>query len=132
MSRDGAQILRYQICDEPKPSALTRFAIPPLLLMPITIFLAVAFSPLFWLLPAANAMLLNGVHKWREAAFSLLSLVVFVGGLLLILALKDAQWLGGIWVKLARDAALALAVLPLVKILFDQQLTIDMRKDLAL
>jgi hypothetical protein len=65
--------LRYRIIDEPRPGALQRFALPPLLVFLVGNFLL----PWGWLLIAANAVALNGPYRNREIAFAAIAIGVY-------------------------------------------------------
>ena len=69
--------LRYRLMDEPRPSPLQRFALPPLL-----VFLAAQyFLPWGSLLVAANALALNGPHRNREIGFAVIPIVAWFASL---------------------------------------------------
>ena len=72
--------LRYRLIDEPRASALQRFALPPLLVF----IVATYFLPWGLLLLAANALALNGPHRDREIAFALLPIGIYFGALALL------------------------------------------------
>lgn len=121
---------RYQLPDEPKRPLWTRFYLPPLLWMIGTIYLALDVSPLFWLLPGVNGLLVNGNHRWRDIGLSVLALVIYIAGMATLIALDDARLLP-IWpLRYGLDVVIALTVAPLVKVYIDQQRTIVYRSQL--
>lgn len=65
--------LRYRIIDEPRPSPLQRFALPPLLVFLVGNF----FLPWGWLAIAANAVALNGAKRNREIAFAAIATGIY-------------------------------------------------------
>ena len=79
--------LRYRIVDEPRPSPLQRFALPPLLVFLIGNFL----SPWGWLLIAGNAVALNGPNRNREIAYAALSIGIWFAAISLLDLLVEAQ-----------------------------------------
>lgn len=121
---------RYRIVDEPRTPFFARFAIPPLILLPVTTYFALMYSPLLWLLPGLNGLIVAGNHKWRDVGLSVLALVLFIAGVVTNGLLYDAGLLRGLTLSYAKDFVLALTVFPLIKILFDQYFTISMRQAL--
>ncbi|HEY6815081.1 MAG TPA: hypothetical protein VI168_06040 [Croceibacterium sp.] len=80
--------LRYRIIDEPRPSPLQRFALPPLL-----VFLAANFFlPWGWLLIAANAVMLNGPRRNREIGFTAIAIGIYFAAI----AVLDRLLLAGV------------------------------------
>lgn len=79
--------LRYRIIDEPKPGALQRFGLPPLLVFLVGNF----FLPWGWLVIALNAFLLAGPYKWREVGLSLAAIGCYWLGIFAIGALLTAE-----------------------------------------
>lgn len=65
--------LRYLLVDEPRPSVLSRVALPPLLVFMAATF----FLPWGYLLIAVNAVALNGPRRNREIALPLSSLALY-------------------------------------------------------
>jgi hypothetical protein len=122
---------RYQIVDEPRRPPLARVALPAVVLMPVTIYLALRFSLFFFLLPGVNGLLVAGNHKWRDVALSVLAVALMAGGIVTNGILYDAGVLRGLWLRYAEDAVLALATLPLLKVALDQFFTTEMRQALG-
>lgn len=75
-----SEALRYRVIDEPRPSPLERFALPPLLVFIVANFLL----PWGSLLIAANAVALNGPHRNREIAFALVPILIYFAALELL------------------------------------------------
>jgi hypothetical protein len=131
MSRRGALQLRYQIVDEPSDPWFARFAISPMfLLLPLTVYGALEWSVLFWLLPGVNGLVVAGRHKWRDLGLSVLALVLFFAGLIAMAELRAAGALAGLARGYATDVVLALAVFPLIRVMMDQHGTIELRRAL--
>ena len=129
MSRNGAPTLRYRIVDEPGDPPFARFAIPPMwLLLPLTIYGALLWSPLFWLLPGVNGLIVAGRHRWRDLGLSVLALAIFIAGVIVLDVLRDHPATAGLARLYLRDLLLGLTVLPLIRVMLDQQATIDMRR----
>ena len=81
--------LRYRLIDEPKPSPLSRFALPPLL-----VFIAAnLFLPWGWLLFVYNAFALNGPARNREIALSAAAIGGYFAALVGIGVLLKAEFL---------------------------------------
>jgi Na+-transporting NADH:ubiquinone oxidoreductase subunit NqrE len=130
--RRGARLdLRYRILDEPGTPPLARIAIPPLVLIPITLYLALSYSVFFFLLPGLNGLLVWGNHKWRDIGLSFLALVLFIAAVIAKNLLADAQLISGLGQEYAKDLALALGVFPLIKVMFDQYYTLSLRRALG-
>lgn len=132
MTRRGRLDHRYQIPDEPQQPMWARIVIPPFFLLPLTIYATLSYSPLFALLPGVNGLLVNGNHKWRDVGLSCLALMLFVAGIVIIALLTDAGAVAGVARKYSQDLVLALFVFPLLKVLTDQQRTMDLRRALAI
>ena len=71
---------RYRLIDEPRPSPLARFAIPPTL----AFLAATFFQPWGFLLIVFNAVALNGAHRNREVLLALVPFPIYFGGLELL------------------------------------------------
>ena len=122
---------RYQIPDEPQRPMWAKIVIPPFFLLPLTIYLTLAYSWFFALLPGVNGLLVNGNHKWRDIALSVAALVLLFVGSLARFILSDEGMVTGLAEDYLRDFVLALFVLPLLKVLADQQRTMELRRVVA-
>jgi hypothetical protein len=125
------RLMRYQIADEPQRPMWTRIMVPGILLLPLTIFCAVAYSPIFWLLPAVNGLLVNGNHKFRDIGLSVLALMIFMIGIIGLATSEDGGLISRLTADIGFDAVLALTVAPLLKVLTDQETTMLLRAELA-
>ncbi|MEN3746388.1 hypothetical protein TPR58_04350 [Sphingomonas sp. HF-S3] len=96
--------------------------------MPVTILGAFSWSMFFWLLPGLNGLVLAGRHRWRDVGLSVLALVIHLAGMIAVFALREQGMLTGIWRQYAYDLVLVLTVTPLVKVMMDQQATVEMRR----
>jgi hypothetical protein len=119
---------RYQIPDEPQRPMWAKIVIPPFFLLPLTIYLTLSYSPLFALLPAVNGFLVNGNHKWRDLGLSCLALFLLIAGGITRVALARAGLIGDLAQDYLADFVLAAFVFPLLKVLADQQRTMDLRR----
>ena len=70
----------YRLIDEPRPSALSKLALPPLLAFMVATF----FQPWGYLLIAFNAIALNGPQRNREIGFALAPIPVYFASLALL------------------------------------------------
>lgn len=122
---------RYQIPDEPQRPMWARIVIPPFFLLPLTIYLTLGHSWFFALLPGVNGLLVNGNHKWRDIALSVLALFLLFSGSVVGFILSDEGLVTGLAEDYLRDFVLALFLLPLLKILVDQQRTMELRRLIA-
>ena len=71
---------RYRLVDEPRPSALARLALPPML----AFIAATLFQPWGFLLIVYNAIALNGPFRNREVLLALAPFPIYFGGLELL------------------------------------------------
>lgn len=67
----------YRLVDEPRPSPLSKLALPPLLVFMVATF----FQPWGYLLIVFNAIALNGPQRNREIGFALVPFPVYFGAL---------------------------------------------------
>lgn len=119
---------RYQIPDEPQRPMWAKIVIPPFFLLPLTIYLTLSTSLLFALLPAVNGFLVNGNHKWRDLILTCVALfILLAGGIARVVALR-ARLIGDLANDYLADFILAAFVFPLLKVLSDQQRTMDLRR----
>ena len=81
--------LRYRLVDEPRPSVLSKVALPPLLVFMVATF----FQPWGYLLIVFNAIALNGPGRDKEIGLALAPIPIYFASL---------AWLGA----LVRDGAL--------------------------
>ena len=122
---------RYQIPDEPQRPMWAKIVITPFFQLPLTIYLTLAHSWFFALLPGVNGLLVNGNHKWRDILLSVIALVLLVVGSLTGYILTDEGVVTGLAADYVRDFVLALFLLPLLKVLTDQQRTMELRRAVA-
>ena len=122
---------RYQIPDEPQRPMWAKIVIPPFVLLPLTIYLTLVYSWFFALLPGVNGLLVNGNHKWRDLALSVTALVLLFVGSFTRFVLSEEGIVAGLADDYLRDLVLALFALPLLKVLADQQRTMELRRVVA-
>jgi hypothetical protein len=71
---------RYRLIDEPRPSKLSKIALPPFLVFMVAAF----FQPWGFLLIALNAVALNGPKRNREIACALAPIPLYFLALVLL------------------------------------------------
>ena len=121
MRADG----RYQIKDEPRRLPLAGAGTSLLVLLPITIWLALIYSPLFFLLPGLLGFLVGGPHRWSAPGLALLSLVLFIALGIFNSFLLD--WgVAQIWFDYAQDLRIAITVAPLFALIIGLQRTLSL------
>jgi hypothetical protein len=72
-----SEALQYRLIDEPRPSALSKLALPPLLAFMVATF----FQPWGYFLIVFNAIALNGPQRNQEIGYALAPLLVYYGAL---------------------------------------------------
>ena len=117
---------RYRIEDEPARSPLRGAAPSPFWLLPITLYLGLAYSIFFLLLPGLLGFLIGGWHRWRDPALAVLSIGIFIAGGLAIYFCVQAG-LDGLLLGFAHDLRIAFTALPLFLIAHGQIRTLALR-----
>ena len=128
MARDTG---RYQIPGEPEGQKLPGAIPSPFWLLPISIYLALAYSFWFFLLPGALGFLIGGRHRWRDPLLALLAVAIFLAAGVAV-GLWQMNGLSGLWLYYAHDLRLALTTLPLFAVIMGQLRTQQLRSAAAL
>lgn len=121
MSANG----RYRIDDEPRRLPLAGAASSLIVLLPVTIWLSLIYSPLFFLLPGAFGFFVGGPLQWKAPGMAMLSLILFVTLGILNSFLLDLD-VPDLWFAYAQDLRLALTVAPLFYITIELQRTLTL------
>lgn len=118
---------RYRIVDEPRrlPGAGAA-SNSMIMVLPITIWLALVYHWLFFLLPGVLGFLIGGQHRWRDPLLALLSIAIFIGLAIVNVTLLD-RGLSEIAFDYLQDIRLALTTAPLFAIVIAQSRTLQLR-----
>lgn len=114
----------YHIVDEPRPSKLQKFAMPPLLVF----IIGNLFLPWGWTLIGANAVLSNGPSRNLEIAYVLISIGIYFLGIMLLNAVINVGFLNLELGRYAFSFVIGGALILIAKAYVSQAETANLRK----
>ena len=102
-----------------------------IIFLPITIYCALMYHPLFFTLPGVLGILIGGPHRWKDPLLAVLSVAIFYGLDIGFFVYDRIYGMSPVAIAYSLDAVIALTVLPLFFIIFGQQRTLNLRAALG-